>query len=328
MDSEVNPLVSVIIPTYNRSAMLVRAIESVMNQTYRNFECIIVNDASTDDTDQILRKIKAERFQYFTHLKNRHVSAARNTGIGCARGDLIAFLDDDDIWNPGKLEKQVALIQSLDTEFGMVYCWLDIFKENKVIGEIHSRLRGNIFEQTLVRQPIGNSSTLLLRSTILKKVGGFDEKLIRGNDDDFIRRVCLHYKVDFVSEALVRYNVGHIRRITSDSLAGIRASLVRDEVCLRKFKDEFKKLPQIHARILRRISSHYVRLGQYSQVDELILESAKLDSWNYLWAFKLFLQLPIGVRKWIYRCYMNFLTFKKQLRYLCFIFRRKVFFWK
>ena len=101
------PLVSVVLPTFNRERLLPRAINSVLNQTYKNLELIIVNDGSTDDTEKVVKGYSDKRIRYYKQELNKGGSAARNVGIKLARGELISFQDSDDEWLPEKLERQV-----------------------------------------------------------------------------------------------------------------------------------------------------------------------------------------------------------------------------
>ncbi len=258
--------VSVIIPTYERAALLSRAIDSVLGQTYRNFECIVVDDSSSDNTTEVVESFDDARIRYFRHHTNRHASAARNTGIAQARGDLIAFLDDDDEWLPKKLEKQVPLLVDASPEVGMVYCWMDYFDANgKLIKEHHPTFRGDVFRHVLDRQRIGGCPTLLLRRSVVEDVGGFDESLPRGNDGDFIRRVTRDYHVDYVPEVLVHVHVGHGASITSSSEQGLRNRLTGGETKLEKFPSALKQYPQIHAKILCELAVTHQRLGEHRQ---------------------------------------------------------------
>ena len=112
---EKNPTVSIIIPTYNRAHLIGRAIQSVLNQTYQNFEIIVVDDGSTDNTEEMIKEFQKhdKRIKYIRHEKNRGGAAARNTGIKVARGEYIAFQDSDDEWLPEKLEKQMDVFQRI-----------------------------------------------------------------------------------------------------------------------------------------------------------------------------------------------------------------------
>ncbi len=193
------PSVSVVIPTHNRAALVQRAISSVLAQTHRDLELIVVDDASTDHTRQVVATVEDARIRYVRHQTNGHASASRNTGIAHARGEYLAFLDDDDEWAPTKLAVQLALLRKSPPEIGLVYCWLDyVDAENRIVSELRPTLKGDVFLDVLDMQRLGNSSTLLLRRHIAEEVEGFDETLPRGNDGDFIRRVCQRYHVYLV----------------------------------------------------------------------------------------------------------------------------------
>ena len=112
------PKVSVIIPTYNRAHLVGRAIRSVLNQTYQDFEIIVVDDGSTDNTEEVVKSFNDPRIRYIRHEKNRGGSAACNTGIRAARGEYIAFQDSDDEWLPEKLEKQMQVFENTPTGVG------------------------------------------------------------------------------------------------------------------------------------------------------------------------------------------------------------------
>lgn len=260
------PLVSVIIPTHNRADLAVRAISSVLAQTYRNVECIVVDDASTDHTPQALRSIQDPRLIYLRHEQSKHASATRNTGIAAAKGEYIAFLDDDDEWLPEKLAKQVALLQALPATVGMVYCWMDYYSDQGLISHHHPTLRGGIFAQVLDTQPIGNSSTLLVRRAAVGRVGGFDETLPRGNDGDFIRRVCRDFEVDLVPEVLVRAYVAHgFQRITGSDRNAIENGLRSQLAKLEKFPLELQRHRRQKANILALVGYDYARLARWGE---------------------------------------------------------------
>ncbi len=259
-----SPSVSIIIPTHNRADLLKRAIQSVLAQTYRNFELIVVSDGSTDNTDEIVASFDDPRLVFLKHAQPRGASAARNTGIQASRGDYIAFLDDDDEWLPEKLEKQVQYIRNLPECVGMVYCWMDYYQGKEVVSEHHPQLRGNIFEHVLDGQPIGGAPTLLVRRTVVEKLGGFDESLPRGNDGDFIRRVCLEYEVDFVPEVLVKVHIDHgYDQITRFDETGIRNAIRGQKAKFTKFKEELRRYPKQAANIYSSIAYHYSQLDDW-----------------------------------------------------------------
>src|SRR5438034_8399752 len=114
--------VSVIIPTYNRARYLSDAIRSVVNQTFQDFEIIVIDDCSQDQTRIATDSFKDQRIKYLTHDSNRGEAAARNTGIQKSTGSYIAFLDDDDQWAPEKLQLQIQIFEQSATKVGLVYC--------------------------------------------------------------------------------------------------------------------------------------------------------------------------------------------------------------
>ena len=195
------PLISVVIPTFNRVDALPRSIYSVLRQTYRNFELIVVDDGSTDATSDLLASIP-ELIQ-FVKQPHRGVSAARNAGISVSRGDLIAFLDSDDEWREDKLEKQLRLF-SHENEYFICHSdelWL---KHGQIVNQknVHRKQGGYFFERALDRCLISPSSVLISR-TLLAKVGRFDEDLPAAEDYDLWLRVTAFYPVNFISEPLI-----------------------------------------------------------------------------------------------------------------------------
>lgn len=257
--------VSIVLTTFNRADLLPRAIRSVLGQTYQNLECIVVDDASTDNTAAVVEQFDDNRLVCHRHETNRGASATRNTGISDAQGEFIAFLDDDDEWLPTKLEKQVPLLVNSPSEVGMLYCWMDYYgAEGHLMKEHHPTYKGYVFPLVLDSQRIGGCSTLLVRRSVIEKVGGFDESLPRGNDGDFIRRVCQLYEVDFVPEVLVKVYVGHSHiRITRSDEQGIRNAIKGHKAKLTKFKKELDDYPQQTANILAAIAYHYGELGDW-----------------------------------------------------------------
>jgi len=258
------PLVSVIIPTHNRADMLCRAVDSVLKQTLTDFELIIVDDGSTDDTCRRIEAHTDPRIRYIRHQLGKGASAARNTGIRHAHGNYIAFLDDDDEWLPTKLEKQVAMLEQAPEQVRLVYCWMDYYENGRLVRRHHPTLRGYVFDQVLDEQRLGGCPTLLVRREVVEDIGGFDESLPRGNDGDFIRRICREYEVDFVPEVLVKVYTGHGReQITRYDEQGVRNAIKGQTAKLIKFRDELHKYPKQTAAIYSIIAHHYSQLGDW-----------------------------------------------------------------
>lgn len=258
------PKVSVIIPTHNRAEMLKRAVKSVLTQTWEGkFELIIISDGSTDNTKEVVRSFNDSRIRFFKHEKARGASAARNTGLREAKGEYIAFLDDDDEWTPNKLEVQMPVIENSGQKIGLVYAWIEYIEGGKQQYVKNPKLHGDIFEEMLDSQAITNSSALIIKRKVLDKVYGFDEELPRGNDGDFIRRISKHFHVDFVPAVLAKINIGRDDRISINDKLGLTHEIFALRKRLELFCADFIKYPDQKVSILMRISLDYLLIGKF-----------------------------------------------------------------
>ena len=204
-----NPLISVIIPTYNHGQFIQEAIESVFAQTYKTLEVIVVDDGSTDNTREILKKYECGITYIFQN--NEGVSSARNHGLSIAKGELIAFLDSDDVWLPEKLESQFKIMQS-EHSIGLVGCGAYIMD---YLGNVEQeRLAKNFksyeefLQQLSIRNIFRNPSCALVKMECFSRVGFFNEKLQFGEDWDMWLRIAKLYKVGFVERPLMKFR-GH-----------------------------------------------------------------------------------------------------------------------
>lgn len=212
------PLISVIIPTYNRAKTIIRAIESALKQTYTNMEIIIVDDASGDNTGEIVKGIEDSRIKYIKHETNKGGAAARNTGIDEAKGEYVAFLDSDDVWLPEKIEKQVKLFERSDPKIGVIYTgFYRTDEDDRITEHVTPSKKGDLYNRLLEGNFIGTTSVIMAKRECLKQVGGFNASLPSCQDWDlYIRlsKVC-HY--DYILDPLVRFfcGEGH-NKITSN----------------------------------------------------------------------------------------------------------------
>lgn len=210
-----NPLVSVIIPTFNRRRMLNQAIESVVMQTIEDWELIVVNDASTDGTDELLRNWmkKDKRIRYERNDVLSGGSGARNIGIYKAKGEFIAFLDDDDMWLPAKLEKQLNLFKK-NPEAVASSCW---FTACYFWGKRIIRTACNPdLQQLLSDNILGSASVCMVRKSVIKEIGGFSENLPSAQDWDFWISLRIQGSIMTVCESLVNYSVHQESKISTD----------------------------------------------------------------------------------------------------------------
>ena len=198
--------VSVIILTYNRSALLKESIDSVLRQSHAHFELIIVDDGSTDDTEEMIRKINDDRVRYFKFNHEGHTGKLKNFAIRQAKGEFLAFNDSDDNWKAEKLEKQLQLFEACP-EIGFSITDVITFTKEKILIEhsYHSDQSSecaSIFERLRDCRFLVYPFTLVMRKTCLDKTGWFDEKMISG-DYHFILRLAYHFQAGILYEPLV-----------------------------------------------------------------------------------------------------------------------------
>ncbi len=215
--SKTMPRVSVVIPTCNRAPLLRAAIDSVLGQTFRDFEIIVVDDASSDETPAMMRALANDRIRYLRQDSKKGQGATRNAGLRAARGSYVALLDDDDEWLPEKLQKQVDLLDTRPAGVGLVYTGFRKIdaSSNRMIAEVRPRERGEVFDALARGNWIGTCSTVMLRRICFARAGYFDENLASGADYDMWVRVAKHFQVDCIEEPLVLYRV-HGERISTN----------------------------------------------------------------------------------------------------------------
>ena len=199
------PTISVIIPAYNAERTILETITSVQQQTFSDFEIIVINDGSTDRTLEILSTVKDPRLKIFSY-SNGGVPVARNHGLEHATGDLIAFLDADDLWTPDKLELQLTTLQQ-HPEAGVAYSWIYNMDEK---GESFSAgnpflCAGNVYAQLLVENFIVNGSNCLIRKQAVESVGEFDFSVPGADDWDYWLRLALHWPFVVVPKPQIFY---------------------------------------------------------------------------------------------------------------------------
>ena len=216
--------ISVIIPTYNRRNTLPRAVESVLNQTYKPIEIIVVDDGSMDGTKEMFSNMYP--LVRYIYQVNSGVSSARNTGIKSATGDWIALLDSDDEWLPDKLNRQVQLLQD---NAGIRFCHTnEIWIRNDVRinqRKKHQKYGGNIFKKCLDICRISPSSSLF-HTSVINDVGLFDESLMVCEDYDLWLRITSKYPILFLDQALIKKFGGHSDQL-SRVLGGIEQYRIR-----------------------------------------------------------------------------------------------------
>jgi glycosyltransferase involved in cell wall biosynthesis len=281
--NQLKPLVSVIIPTYNSASFVPQSVESVLQQTYDNFEVIVVDDGSTDNTEAALLPYK-DKIRYIKKT-NSGPSAARNLGITEAKGEFIAFQDADDLWLPEKLQLQIEHFKQ-NPHFGVIFTGSVRFNES---GLLDSNIRkgytvptGMVFDRLLTEHFVAMPS-VMVRKSCLDEVGLFEESLIGNEDFNLYLRLARKYAFGFVNQVLVRIRI-HENNL-SDNL---------EQMC----EDELKNLEKISlmfpdAQIPKRKLSAgiYARFGRYYFSQQRFDEARRCF-------YKAFRRSPFLVKTW------------------------------
>lgn len=246
MDRECQPIVSVIVPTYNNAEYLPRALDSLLSQTLTSFEVLIIDDGSTDDTQETVSEYtEKERFKYRKHLFNQGGGAARNTGIMMAKGKYIAFLDADDTWSPKKLECQVQYLEN-HPQFNASYCnvrhvgrfkSLRTFLHGIFISEDRKTFEsgGEELIPAILNMDFdpGGASTLVVRRSLVEHLGGFDPHFERHQDLEFLIRLLKESPLGYIDRELVTKYETPSPDAKTVSIAKVRY--------FKKFKEDINK---------------------------------------------------------------------------------------
>jgi len=234
------PFISIIIPTYNRYDFLLEAVQSVKNQSYKNFELIIVDDGSTDKTSELSER----KDLVYLKQENKGPAAARNAGVKLAAGEWIAFLDSDDLWHKEKLQKQLDFINN-NTDCKIVYTDELWFRKGVRVNKknIHKKYSGWIYSYCLKLCIVG-ASTILMTKNLWNEFDGMDENLPVAEDYDLWLRLSAKYKFYYLDEQLITKNGGRDDQL-SISVRGIdkyRIIALQKMMNEKDLKDEWRQM--------------------------------------------------------------------------------------
>lgn len=249
---ENQPKVSVIVPTYKRNEELARAVESVVNQTYNDWELIVINDDPLTDIDEILPA--DSRITHLQHQENKGAPVARNNGILESNGEYIALLDDDDQWKPRKLELQINRFEQLDEDFGLIYTGRDIIQDSGNVETYIPNKEGWVHEK-LLHQNFIPSETPLIRRECFSCVGLFDPAFQSEQDFDLWLRIAKKYKIGAVHESLAVSYKNHENRISTNQERKYHGR----KQLLRKHQSSFESNPIALSKQQRRVGLAAVR---------------------------------------------------------------------
>ncbi len=219
------PVISVILPVYNGEKTIQKTIESVLNQTFSEFELIVINDGSQDSTLNVVSSIQDARIKVFSY-PNSGQPASRNRGIVNAAGEYISFIDADDLWTPDKLESQLKALQE-NPQAAVAYSWTDYIDE---CGQFlrqgpHYNFRGDVYARLLLADFVGSGSNPLICRQALAEVGGFDDSLSNAHDWDMWLRLAARYHFVPVPSTQILYRLSN--NSMSSNVSGMEASSLR-----------------------------------------------------------------------------------------------------
>ena len=210
-----NSLVSIIIPTHKGSEVILNAIDSVLKQTYKDIEIIVVDDNGMGSEEQIKTAktlenlISDKKIKYIIHEKNKNGSAARNTGFKNSNGEYFCLLDDDDTYFPEKIEKQVNEFQQLNGDYAIVLSATAIYQNGALQSTRKQIVDGYVFKDVLLHEIVINTNALMIRRNCYEELGGFDEEFFRHQDYEFSARVAFKWKIKSIPYIGVKYNTLH-----------------------------------------------------------------------------------------------------------------------
>ncbi len=207
------PNISVIIPTYNRCSTLKRAIQSVLNQTYKDLEIIVIDDGSTDQTSKYLSAINDTRINFVTFETNRGRNAARNEGVKLSKGTFVAFLDDDDCWVPSKLEEQIQCVNNHSVD--LCYTGLNVytFKDKFIKYVFRMPKYSDPYKSIMNDNFLGGSSSIFVRKQCVNEIGCFDTNLPALQDWDLLIRLFKNgCQLKAINKPLVSYYIVDVNR--------------------------------------------------------------------------------------------------------------------
>ena len=296
-----NPKISVVIPTYNREVKVRSAIESVLAQTVTDLEVIVVDDGSSDGTGRTLGEIFGDRIRYYAQV-NQGVSVARNKGVEKARGEWIAFLDSDDLWEKEKLEWQFKAVEQFQPDSRVCYTDTRLFNHPETrslfqMAEESYRHEGMMGVNTdvlrLLVRPGGagmvvHLSSLMARADVVRETGGFNPKLRYSEDSEFMFRLAMLTGFCYVNRPLIRFDrsPAEVRHVGVSSEWNnfefwLRNNQLRLEGLLRLSDGLPEKIRMVIRERLSSVHSGwtnwYLETGEYSKAREAALRAAQLD---------------------------------------------------
>jgi glycosyltransferase involved in cell wall biosynthesis len=308
------PEVSVIIPTYNSAQFIVEALQSVFDQTFKDYEIIIVNDGSTDHTQRLISKY-INRVKYI-YQENAGPAKAKNRGIMNSSGIYVAFLDADDVWLPTKLEKQVSVFHR-NPVLGMVFTENSCFDEKRgiymrSIGKRDRLMKGDIARNIFLHSGV-STPTVMVRKEIFNEIGLFEEELYMGEDDNMWVRIAANFGVELIDEPLVKVR-SHAHRTTvnkSKLFESIEANINLLNCRYKGVKERIEDVIPLKLSWLQfEVGYNHFENLNFVEARKSFARGIQLDMWNWrnygYWLLTLLPERIVMRIKWFKRRLLSF----------------------
>ena len=287
------PKVSAIITTFNRAAFLKEAVKSVLNQSFTDLELLILDNSSTDNTEEVVRGFDDDRIRYIKH-EPMNIAQARNLGVREAAGEYVAFLDDDDQWLKDKIGRQLEVFASGDEKLGLVYGgYIKMDAQGREFDVRKPVLRGKILK-VLLRQTVpftGSASNPMIRKSAIDELGGYNNEVVTGEDWELYLRLAEKHDIDFTDAPVVRICSHEGPRLCDRLEEQARLELMLVE----RFKYIFEKDRKLMSYYLQRIGGKYIRVGSMEKGRSYLRQALKVYPLNYIAVLQYLLSI-LGIR--------------------------------
>ncbi len=269
----IKPNLSVVIVTYNRPRFLPLAIQSVLDQSYQDFEILVIDNGIEKPAKEIVSNFNDSRIRYLPQIKNTDCSGGKNIGIKNAQGEFVAFLDDDDTWLPEKLELQMEAFENSPDDVGFCFTAITEIRDN---GEIHSQVPEGVddyFEFALRKFNGYLSSTLVIKKEVFDNVGFLSEDFPSHTDPDLMIRITKKYKGIAINKPLIKMYLKSDHEQMGNNFGNKGSKYGRRikgrHMLLEKYKEDFEKRPLILSKHLMLLAKFYRNDGRYEEAREI-----------------------------------------------------------
>ena len=295
------PFFSIVIPTYNCAELLHRALKSVFSQSFQNFEIIVIDNSSTDYTQNVLNSYSDPKLKVLTVKNNGIIAYSRNKGIEKSKGDWVAFLDSDDVWKPGKLER---VNESINQKQNAILLCHDEW--HVVNGKIKARLKygpetPDMYERLLFKGNCLSTSAVCLRKDIALKSGGFSERkgFVTVEDYEYWIRLSQLGEFYFIDEVLGEWHThddNYSSNIKMHTNANIAVKQYHFDLWLKKFPNQIRKVKYGYGRMWADIGVNYIKTNKFDDASKCAVKAIKFAPFYWkVWAVFIIVILRVRI---------------------------------